>query len=277
MPRTRAPAQPTQGLFSINDDALTKALCFLSIADCRSTLGATSKHFRAMAASTSLERARHTDRYVLRGNKHGVVHALATACGTREWPTGEVRRSNRIGPFHDELEEPEILSVPPPQLRVTARRSSSDDYAAFFAAAVVYPGDPGSMSVEPWGQECSMAPGCFVEYQLPFKFSVATFRIGFGSCSAYQFKYWTFEAFDGAWKVIYDSGGVTPWVLLDPALADQQRSEPGPHQIFEVYASIPSFRFRIGMQENTELPVQRCMHLRGFDLFGTVLPPWRLD
>ena len=70
-------------MFSINDDALRKALTFLSVAEGRRGLGETSKALRALAGSTALERTRFSESYVLRGNEHGIVHALATAMGTR--------------------------------------------------------------------------------------------------------------------------------------------------------------------------------------------------
>ena len=293
-----AVVQVSQSLLSLGDDPLRTVLTFLSPADGRRGVGTAAKLFRAAASSTNLARARGADSYVLRerpipltipgigigqGN-HGVVHALATAFGTRRWPTGVVSRSARHSPgwFEEEDDDEElarVMPVPPPRLQVLARRGYregiySDDYAPFFAAAVIYPGAPGWDGVIPWGVECSMDPGCFVEYQLPFMLRVASFRIGFASCSAHQFKYWTFEAFDEDWKVLYDSGGVSPWPLVGP---EPRYGREGPHQIVEVHDAFPSSRFRICMQANSELPVERCMHLRGFELFGTVLPPWRLD
>ena len=292
-----AVVQVSLSLFSLGDDPLRNLLTFLSPADGRRGVGTAAKLFRAAASSTTLARARGADSYVLRerpvpltipgigtgqGN-HGVVHALATAFGTRQWPTGVVSRSARHSPGWVEEDGDEelarVMPVPPPRLQVLARRGYregiySDDYAPFFAAAVIYPGAPGWDGVVPWGVECSMDPGCFVEYQLPFMLRVASFRIGFASCSAHQFKYWTFEAFDEDWKVLYDSGGVSPWPLVG---SEPRYGRDGPHRIFEVHDAFPSSRFRICMQANSELPVERCMHVRGFELFGTVLPPWRLD
>ena len=289
--------QASPSLVALGDDPLRTILTFLSPADGRRSVGTASKLFRAAASSTTLARARGADSYELRerpvsltipgigtgqGN-HGVVHALATAFGTRQWPTGVVSRSARHSPGWLEEDGDEelarVMPVPPPRLQVLARRGYregiySDDYAPFFAAAVIYPGAPGWDGVVPWGVECSMDPGCFVEYQLPFMLRVASFRIGFASCSAHQFKYWTFEAFDEDWKVLYDSGGVSPWPLVG---SEPRYGRDGPHRIFEVHDAFPSSRFRICMQANSELPVERCMHVRGFELFGTVLPPWRLD
>ena len=46
----------------------------------------------------------------------------------------------------------------------------------------------------------------------------------------------------------------------------------------DVVASVASFasnRFRIRLLESDE--EGRCMHIRGLELYGTILPPWRLD
>ena len=38
---------------------------------------------------------------------------------------------------------------------------------------------------------------------------------------------------------------------------------------------VASNRFRIRLLEGDE--EERCMHIRGLELFGKILPPWRLD
>ena len=46
----------------------------------------------------------------------------------------------------------------------------------------------------------------------------------------------------------------------------------------DVVASVASFasnRFRVRLLESDE--EGRCMHIRGLELYGTILPPWRLD
>ena len=46
----------------------------------------------------------------------------------------------------------------------------------------------------------------------------------------------------------------------------------------DVVASVASFasnRFRIRLLEGDE--EERCMHIRGLELFGKILPPWRID
>ncbi len=86
MPRTRAQRRATQGpLGGLNDDALRRVLTFLSVADSRRSAGGASKALRAVATSNSLARIRGSESYVLHGSDHGVVHALATEFGTREW------------------------------------------------------------------------------------------------------------------------------------------------------------------------------------------------
>ena len=83
MPRTRAQTRASQGLFSINDDALRKALTFLSVAEGRRGLGETSKALRALVGSTALERTRFSESYVLRGNEHG-----SCTPSRRQWARG---------------------------------------------------------------------------------------------------------------------------------------------------------------------------------------------
>ena len=84
MPRTRAQRRATQGpLGGLNDDALRRVLTFLSVADSRRSAGGASKALRGVATSNDLTRLRGAESYVLRGSDHGVVHALATAFGTR--------------------------------------------------------------------------------------------------------------------------------------------------------------------------------------------------
>ena len=39
----------------------------------------------------------------------------------------------------------------------------------------------------------------------------------------------------------------------------------------------PSSRFRIRLTNVTHGLGHQCMHIRGFELFGAILPPWRID
>ena len=76
------------------------------------------------------------------------------------------------------------------------------------------------------------------------------------------------EAFDSeqdGWRVLYDSEGATPW----PGLRD---NEIGYHRRFTVDAAFASSNYRIRVTND-----HQCMHIRGFDLYGTILPPWRID
>ena len=117
-----------------------------------------------------------------------------------------------------------------------------------------------------------MQGGCFVDYRLPFELRISHFRIGFGNCFASHFRNWVFEAFDGQlanWHVLYDSDGVSPWPL--PA------GGWGAHTMFPVEPSFPSSRFRIRLTNVTHGLGHQCMHIRGFELFGAILPPWRID
>jgi hypothetical protein len=42
-------------------------------------------------------------------------------------------------------------------------------------------------------------------------------------------------------------------------------------------AEFASTRFRIRLDSDLFQVGQRCMHIRGLELFGTILPPWRID
>ena len=264
-------------LTALGDDALRHALSFLSVAECRRSLGASAKHFRALATSTRLARARFSDHYVLRGDTHGVVHFLATAGGTREWPKR----------YYSDVEPPplnayyhRLVPAPPAALRITARRRKVgepelvDADAQAFEAAVVYPSNPCPRYLDARGYECGMRGGCFVDYRLPFELRISHFRIGFGNCFACHFRCWVFEAFDrqlADWRVLYDSDGVSPWTIQSGTI---QSGGWGAHTLFPVEPSFPSSRFRIRLTNGNE---HQCMHIRGFELFGAILPPWRID
>ena len=89
--------QASPSLVALGDDPLRTVLTFLSPADGRRGVGTAAKLFHAAASSAALARARGAEGYVLRGTEHGVVHALATACGTKRWPKRAVKK------FSDEL------------------------------------------------------------------------------------------------------------------------------------------------------------------------------
>ena len=133
--------------------------------------------------------------------------------------------------------------------------------------------------------ECCVSPGSFVEYKLPFQLRISHFRLGYGHCGARLFKCFVFEAYDGEtseWRTLYESNGVSPWEDFNhsgPALPDVK--------YFDV-DEFTSTRFRIRLTDPRDAPQhlvslllaayhgRQCMHLRAFELFGTVLPPWQV-
>ena len=277
MPRTRAQTRASQGLFSINDDALRKALTFLSVAEGRRGLGETSKALRALAGSTALERTRFSESYVLRGNEHGIVHALATAMGTRQWVSGPVpARSVMLGgraavpPATLQIRLHYELGYEPGEpLRVWHREPAFQVYQDTFRCAIVDPDMRRNFSGA--ASECRLGVGSFMEYQLPVTLLVTHFRLAFGICGGNAFKDWTFEAFDGEreeWRELYHCDE-SPWASHYGPNTDWER--PCPPVFIPVDASIASSRFRILLGR------RRCFHPRAFELFGKVLPPWRLD
>ena len=283
MPRTRAQRRATEGLFVLGDDALRCALTFLTPSACALGPGATSKAMREVATSRQLQVARKSGSYTLRPPDHGVVHALATAFGTREWPT---RAPETDWGGHP---RPDIrLCLPPPPLRVTVHRVGRshlhhlelrDERAMgynrnFDAALVSRLSVSSALNAE--YPDCSVKSGSFIEYELPFQLRISDFRIAFGNCYAREFGNWTFEAYiDDQWMVCHYCS-VSLWAdLVSPGAADVGL-QPGPEKIINVEYDgledgIVSNRFRI------ELCGTQCMHLRSFELFGTILPGWSLD
>ena len=71
------------------------------------------------------------------------------------------------------------------------------------------------------------------------------------------------------WRVLYDSGGVSPWPIGPGGW--------GVHTLFQVGPSFPSSRFRIRLTSFDITRDESCMHVRGFEVFGAILPPWRID
>ena len=201
MPRTRAQTRATQGLFSINDDALRKALTFLSVAEGRRGVGETSKALRALVGSTALERTRFSESYVLRGNEHGIVHALATAMGTRQWVSSPVPARHVLG----------RAAVLPATIQVIPHYEFGDQGPHFsWHRAPDLQANQDTLrcaSVDPdmrrnltGAAECQLGVGSFVEFRLPVALLVTHFRLAFGRCDGHFFKDWTFEAFDGERK-----------------------------------------------------------------------------
>ena len=284
MPRTRAQRGATQApqLGGLNDDALRRVLTFLSVSDSRRSAGGASKALRAVATSNELARLRGSESYVLRGSDHGVVHALATEFGTREWrrgtvvfPSGGLLGARRI---NDAM-------MPPSRLRVTYLREVDPEIwenklrayphlrtDAVFPFSVV---DRDSIDDLCTGSECSVNSGTFTEFQLPFQLQLSSFRLGHGPCCACGFQDWVFEAFDGErWHVLYECGE-SPWWHFEAHVEV-------PTMRFDVDGTaVASSRFRLRMlpkvaEHGAEFPTARCMHICALDLFGTVLPPWNV-
>ena len=256
-------------MFSINDDALRKALTFLSVAEGRRGLGETSKALRALVGSTALERTRFSESYVLRGNEHGIVHALATSCGTKLWPTRLVRRFDFLPPR-------ETSALPPGVTyrisRVKGGESNIDNETygpghpplqqklhGLFEADL----DPNKDDTLSTGSDCHLDSGGIL-IKLPLQLRASHFRIGFGNCGSWTFRNWVFEAYDGDghWTGLAVCSR-SPWSRIN-------LGEVGPEMIFQVNRSpnfqVVSSRFRI------RLLGIRCMHVRSFELFGTILP-----
>jgi hypothetical protein len=284
MPRTSSQPRPREGLLSLDDDALRSVLSFLSVADARRGPGETSKALRQAVASNQLARARATAPYVLRGDTHGVVHALATSMGTRRWPTRVMRDMG-----HPQRRTFNAL-VPPASLGVTVCHlgthgqwdpGSDDEILAFLQSGLVDQDVRKKISC-PAG--CTILPGSYNGYELPFKLQISHFRFSVRACGHRNFRDWTFEAFDderAEWRGLYLCEQ-SPW-------AEEPYQAPGEFENFEavvlpVEADFASTRFRIRLLESEgpsgpnwgPHPDYRCMHIRGLDVFGTVLPPWQV-
>ena len=267
MPRTRAQRRATQGLLALGDDPLRCALTFLSVSDCARGPGATSKAMREEVSSKRLMTARTSGAYVLRPPDHGVVHALATAFGTREWPTRAPQhcwgRSLDLSGIR--------LRVPPTPLRIKVHRVRIEDEPGRqgnaesfknFNGTLVSRGRLGYYAFPVESPDCSLEPGSFIEYELPFQLRISHFRIAFGSCFACNFGEWNFEAYtDDGWTIMHYCSE-SPWSGLG-------FPEGGPEKIFGVNwfgGKVASSRFRIRLRR------RQCMHVRAFELFGTILP-----
>ena len=280
VPRTRSQQRAREGLLSLDDDALRSVLSFLSVADGRRRPGVTSKALRQAVASNQLARARATAPYVLRGNAHGVVHSLATSFGTEQWH----KRS-----CYSHLDDSQCTILTPPEnldIRIEHLGKGGPGWVVdaeddrCLRSNIV---DPHVDVRTP--SECAIEPGSFVEYKLPFQLRISHFRLGYGHCGARLFKCFVFEAYDGEtseWRTLYESNGVSPW-------EDYNRvSGPPPEVKYFDVDEFTSTRFRIRLTDPRDAPQhlvglllaayhgRQCMHLRAFELFGTVLPPWQV-
>jgi len=270
---------------ALSEDCLRKVLTFVSVKDCARGAGAASKHLRGVASTTN--RLRFTEEYVLRPPQYtttpgvaelrGVVHALATALGTRRWLTRTVQGSPA-------LEAVIGAAVPPARLGITIHRIYQDEgryrpqgqpgietlepYALYVASGIV---DPDVTKYISGGRECSVSTGSWIQYDLPFQFKISAFSFGFSRCNAEHFKDWTFEAFDGEeWRQIYYNR-YGPW----PEARWDSNELAQPVMFGRLGDAGASSRFRIRLAESNL--TERCMHVRGLELYGTIMPPWRID
>ena len=284
MPRTRSQQRAREGLLSLDDDALRSVLSFLSVADGRRGAGVTSKALRQAVASKQLARARATAPYVLRGDTHGVVHALATSMGTRRWPTTVIRDLGRArNPLFDALVPPASLGVTVCHLGTHGQwdPGSDDEILAFLQSGLVDQDKHKGISC-PAG--CRVLDGSYIGYELPFKLQISRFRFAVADCNHQDFRDWTFEAFDderAEWRGLYLCER-SPWAEEPHVSPDGENFEA---VILPVEADFASTRFRIRLLESEPSqpgwgpgphPDYRCMHIRGLEVFGTIMPPWQV-
>ena len=272
--RTRAQRRATQGLHRLGDDPLQKVLSYLSVGECLCGPGFVSKSLLAIAASASLKRARGLESYTLRGDEHGIVHALATSYGTKLWPTRLVQR----------FELRRTVALPP---SVTYRISRVKGGESNIDNETYGPGHPPLMHKlhglfdadldEAADETLSTAADCSLDsgvimIKLPLQLRASHFRIGFGNCRSWLFRAWVFEAYsenENMWHTLYDSGGVSPWA------DEHQAYRMGELKVFPADGSFGASQFRLRLTHDSD--ACQCMHIRGLELFGTILPPWRVD
>ena len=178
-----------------------------------------------------------------------------------------------------------MLSTPPENLDIRIERlgkaAAHPHHARGLRSSIV---DPHASMLT--SSECCVLPGSFVEYELPFQLRISHFRLGFGHCESRFFQCFVFEAYDRdrlAWHTLYESNGVSPWADI----ADHSDGWEPLTKYFDVDA-FTSTRFRIRLADPRDAPQhlvsnligrlhgRQCMHLRAFELFGTVLPPWQV-
>ena len=189
------------------------------------------------------------------------MHALATALGTRRWPTRVVENPGRT------LE----AATPPAGLRIIIHRiparnppgTPDDTYKNYVASGFV---DADLRKHVEGGYECDVTPGSYIEYGLPFQLQISHFRFGLGQCCRDSFRDWKFEAFDGKdWRELYSEtrrwNDENLWIF--------------PVSPRDAFAS-SRFRLRLAGDWNGHWSDARHMHVRGLEVFGTILPPWRL-
>ena len=109
---------------------------------------------------------------------------------------------------------------------------------------------------------------------------VSHFRFGFnhfGRCGCWSFRNWAFDAFDGEeWSMLCYDSGENDWTRGRPVVFPVN---PRVMAFREPFAS-SRFRLRLAIGPNHgpngDASDVRHMHVRGLEVFGTILPPWRL-
>ena len=276
----------TTALPVLGEEPTRVVLSFLSCADSQRSVGGASTGLREMTRSERLRRQRSLSDYELRApppssSRGGVVHALATSFGTRRWD--EVDFSSSLDGFFVNNNR-KVLPRAPSRLdmvlNIDNRAVSSVKLAPIWrtycssclATAPTDARDLGGNMIEArrrddlvrnTGRACSCSPGSFVEYRLPFPVRVTHFRLDVGACRREGFTHWRFEVFQGSgFETLYcpSSEGNEPQFLVGARVIPVLNRDP---------ALRLSDRFRILLLESPD--VLQCMHLRGFELFGTIV------
>ena len=154
-------------------------------------------------------------------------------------------------------------------MRTTENHEDDEEpYASFFASLIV----DQSQSVRcDGGRECALGAGSYIGYELPFLLRLSHFRLSIGRCGYYTFHDWSFEAFDSEreeWRRLF-SCEENPWADMPYAANWIPRAMTFPVNYDGL--PFPATRFRIMLE------ARKCMHLRGLELFGTLVPGWSLD
>ena len=143
--------------------------------------------------------------------------------------------------------------------------------------------DPNKDDTLSTGSDCHLDSGGIL-IKLPLQLRASHFRIGFGNCGSWTFRNWVFEAYsenENMWHTLYNSGGVSPW-------ADEfEQYRMGELKVFPADGSFGASQFRLRLIHDERGPGDpddwsdftpcQCMHIRGFELYGKILPPWRID
>jgi len=240
----------------VGEEPTLVVLSFLSFGDVFKGLRCAASGWKLTAESDNLQRARDQGEYVLRGDARGIVHALATAFGTRRWEEADFTESHWVqGPPRRGVK---VVPAPPNQLRLTFSLSTGtphEDILKYEEGAIF----STLTNLEEFGHACRVRSGSFVEFCLPCSFRINRFRLGYGRCYSEHFTGWVFEGFHSltqGWWVLFESprGGA--------AIGREA-------QICVDVDAFVSDRFRIRLWGRNGVS---CMHLRCFEMFGAVLP-----